>query len=70
MAAAWREEERMEGACWNSHIILERLIAIHAASAIFSSPPSNATNPPRHGRQSGPFIGILARGDKAKNNSS
>lgn len=42
-------EERTEGAWWNSHIILQRLIAIRGASAIFSSFLSNSTDPPRNG---------------------
>lgn len=42
-------EERIEGAWWNSHIILQQLIAIHRASAIFSSFLSNSTDPPWNG---------------------
>jgi len=39
-------EERIEGAWWNSHIILQQLIAIRRASAIFSSFLSNSTDLP------------------------
>lgn len=41
-----RGEERIEGAWWNSHIILQQLIAIRRASAIFSSFLSNSPDPP------------------------
>lgn len=42
----------------------------HGISDIFITAVENSTNPPRSSRQSGQFIGILAGGDKAKNNSS
>lgn len=59
---------------WNSHIILRRLIAIRRAIGdIFITAvkfgPTRLGNR-GGGQQSGQFIGILARGDKAKNNSS
>lgn len=41
-------EERTEEAWWNSHIILQQLIAIRRASAIFSSFLSYSPDPPRN----------------------
>lgn len=63
---------------WNSHITLRRLIAIRRAigdifiTAVKFGPTrlGNGGGVRGWGEQSGQFIGILARGDKAKNNSS